>query len=176
MVYESLPNTWVIEEARAYLRAAQILERSANEGDISLFWPAAMNTGLALELYLKAFLVESDPDHPADMDDPEGYLKLVSGLPRNKHDLYGLYEAIPVQMANRLRLISERLAPGYPLQKWIKECSALFVQARYAYEAKSLQAFDTDVFKLAPHLDRVLQEMVNALLNEAAQTAAPHDP
>jgi hypothetical protein len=160
MFYEPLPSIWVIEEARAYLRAAQILEISAMEGDTSLFWPAAMNTGLALELYLKAFLVESDPDHPRDMDDPEGYLRLVSGLPKNKHDLYGLYEAIPNQMANQLRLISERLAPDYPIGKWIKACSALFVQARYPYEAKSLQTFDTDIFKLAPHLDQVLQEML----------------
>lgn len=160
MFHKKLPSTWVIEEARTYLRAAQILEASATDGDTSIFWPAAMNTGLAIELYLKAFLVEPDPDYPAELDDPQGYLKLVSGLPKNKHDLYGLYEAIPVQMADRLRLISERLAPGYPLEKWIKTCSALFVQARYAYEARSLQKVDTEVFKLAPHLDQVLQEML----------------
>ena len=91
---------------------------------------------------------------------PDGRLRLISGLPRNKHDLYGLYEAIPGKMAIQLKLISERIDPGYPLEKWIKACSALFIQTRYPYEAKSLQALDIDMLKLAPHLDQILQEIV----------------
>lgn len=64
MDYERLPSTWVIEEARAFLRAAQILEQGASNGDFHLYWPAVMNSALASELLLKSFLVEADPRFP----------------------------------------------------------------------------------------------------------------
>ncbi len=163
MFHERLPSLRVVTEAREYLEAAQLIERHALSGNSGLFWPAAMNAGLASELYLKSFLVESDPTYTRDLDDPEGYLKLVSGLQRNKHDLLALYEAIPDALAEQLRQISERLSPGFPLKKRIKACSALFVETRYAYEGKSIQRFDTEVFELAPHLDRILEEMTQAV-------------
>lgn len=157
---ESLPNTWVIEEARAYLRASLLLEQSAADGDIALYWPATMNSALASELYLKSFLVEADPRFPRSEYDPEGHLRLITGLPGNRHDLFELYKAIPVNLANQLRETSDRLSPGFPLEKWIMSCSSLFVGTRYPYEANSTQAIDTDVLKLAPHLDRVLSEFL----------------
>jgi len=159
MACEHLPSLRVVEEAQAYLKAAQLIEQHAYSGNSGLFWPAAMNAGLASELYLKSCLVESDSDHPADMDDPEGFLKLVSGLPRNKHDLFALYEAIPAELAKQLRQISNRLSPGFPLEERIWACSKLFVETRYTYEARSAQRFDAEVFELAPHLDQVLEEM-----------------
>ncbi|WP_238349937.1 hypothetical protein [Pseudomonas sp. SWRI111] len=53
MDYERLPSPWVIEEARAFLRAAQILEQGASNGDFQRYWPAVMNSALASELLLK---------------------------------------------------------------------------------------------------------------------------
>ncbi|NWA24940.1 hypothetical protein HX866_08555 [Pseudomonas gingeri] len=164
MACEHRPSLRVVEEARDYLKAAQLIEQHAYSGNSRLFWPAAMNAGLASELYLKSFLVESDPDHPADMDDPEGFLKLMSGLP-SKHDLLALYEAIPAELAKQLRQISNRLSPGFPLEERIRTCSNLFVETRYTYEARSAQRFDTEVFELAPHLDRVLEEMTRQLVS-----------
>lgn len=160
---ESRPNTWVIEEARAYLRASQLIEQHAKNDDLSLYWPAAMNAALASELYLKSFLVESDPDNPGDNEDPQGYLKLVRDLPRNKHDLFALYNAIPTDLAEQLRKTSKRLSPGFQLEKWIKDCSTLFVGTRYPYEAKSTRDFDTDVLRLAPHLDQIVSVMSEEL-------------
>jgi hypothetical protein len=159
MDYERLPSTWVIEEARSFLRAAQILEQCASNGDSNLYWPAAMNSALASELLLKSFLVEADPRFPRSEYDPEGYLRLVTGLPGNRHGLIDLYNAIPIEMANQVRETSERLAPGFQLEKWITTCSKLFVGTRYPYEANSVQGIDLDVLKLAPHLDQVLEEM-----------------
>lgn len=156
---EPLPSTWVIEEARAFLRAAQILEQGASSGDFHLYWPAVMNSALAAELLLKSFLVEADPRFPRTEYDPEGHLRLIAGLPGNRHGLIDLYNAIPAKLANKLRETSERLAPGFPLEKWITACSKLFVGTRYPYEANSVQAVDLDVLKLAPHLDQVLEEM-----------------
>lgn len=71
-----------------------------------------------------------------------------------------LYNAIPIEMANQVRETSERLAPGFQLEKWITDCSKLFVGTRYPYEANSVQGIDLDVLKLAPHLDQVLEEMI----------------
>lgn len=156
---EPLPSTWVIEEARSFLRAAQIIEQRASGGDMNLYWPAVMNSALAAELLLKSFLVEADPRFPRSEYDPDGHLRLIAGLPGNRHGLIDLYNAIPEKLGNKLRETSERLAPGFPLEKWITACSKLFVGTRYPYEANSVQAVDLNVLKLAPHLDQVLEEM-----------------
>lgn len=156
---EPLPSVRVIGEARLYLKAAKAIEEAAKNGDLELYWPAAMNTGLALELFLKAFHVKYDPDSPEDMDDPEwdpeGYLKGKKG-----HCLVDLYQAIDKGLVSRLLEISERLRPGYSLEMAIKDCSNLFVQTRYRYELESRRSFYTQVFELGPHLDQVLEEMI----------------
>ncbi|MEE4695983.1 hypothetical protein V2K91_12125 [Pseudomonas alliivorans] len=154
---EPLPSKRVIEEGRVYLRAAEIIKTAAFNGDVALAWPAAMNTGLALELFLKAFHMEFDSHSPEAVDDPEGYLRLKG---KHGHDLLALYQAIPDCLGGRLLEISERLKPGYSLEASIKDCSQLFVRARYTYEAKSLQSFYSEVFELGPHLDQVLEEMI----------------
>ncbi len=79
---------------------------------------------------------------------------------RHGHDLLALYQAIPGDLSDRLREISERLKPGFPLEASIKDCSQLFVGTRYTYEAKSLSSFYSEVFELGPHLDQVLEEMI----------------
>lgn len=160
MDYVSLPSSWVIEEARTFLRASLLLEQSASNGEVALYWPAAMTSALASELYLKSFLVEADPRSPRTEDEPEGHLRLAIGLPGNRHDLFELYKAIPVDLANQLRATSDRLSPGFPLESWIMSCSKLFVGTRYPYEANSTQAIDTDVLKLASHLDRVVCQLL----------------
>jgi hypothetical protein len=161
---ETLPSRRVTEEGRTYLRVAEILRKLAFNGDMALAWPAAMNTGLALELFLKAFHVEFDPNSPTDVDDPgfdpEGYLLLSNAARKHRHDLIALYQDIPDRLGDRLREISERLKPGYPLEAAIKDCSQLFVGTRYTYEAKSLSSFYTEVFELGPHLNQVLEEMI----------------
>ena len=159
MDFEPLPSTWVIEEARAFLRAAEILEKTASDGDTALYWPVVMNSALASELLLKSFLVEADPRFPRSEYDPEGHLRLIAGLPGNRHGLIDLYNAIPMELANHLRETSERLAPGFQLEKWITASSKLFIGTRYPYEGNSVQAVDLDVLKLAPHLVKVLDEM-----------------
>ncbi|MCU1735104.1 MULTISPECIES: hypothetical protein [unclassified Pseudomonas] len=161
---EPLPSRRVIEEGRTYLRAAELIKTEAFNGDLALAWPAAMSTGLALELFLKAFHVKFDPTSPTDeydpAFDPEGYLLLSKAARKDSHDLLALYQAIPSDLGDRLREISERLKPGYSLEASIKDCSQLFVGARYTYEAKSLQRFYSEVFELGPHLDQVLEEMI----------------
>lgn len=169
MEHETLPSSWVIDEARAYLRASLLLEQHASDGDVALYWPATMNSALASELYLKSFLVEADPRFPRSEYDPEGHLRLAVGLSGNRHNLFELYRAIPVDLADKLREISGRLSPGFQLEKWIILCSTLFVGTRYPYEASFTKAIDSDVLKLAPHLDRVLSEFLNPVEGQTNQ-------
>lgn len=160
MNHEPLPSTWVIEEARTFMRAAQILEqRATDDRDLNLFWPAVMNSALACELFLKSCLVEADPRHPRTEHDPEGHLRLAVRMPGNGHGLADLYNVISPELTNRLCEVSAGIAPGFPLEKWIKTASKLFVGTRYPYEANSVQSVDLEVLKLAPHLDCVLSEM-----------------
>ncbi|URM27371.1 hypothetical protein LLY42_26710 [Pseudomonas frederiksbergensis] len=151
MIKVHLPCFEVVSEARDYLRAAQLIEQHAYNGNTDLFWPAAMNAGFASELYLKSFLVEPNPKAS------DGVLK----GPRN-HDLFALYKAIPVELAEQLRQISALLSPGFPLEDRIQACSNLFLGTRYTYEADKIQMFRTEVFELAPHLDLILTRMTQA--------------
>ncbi|EBV3304078.1 hypothetical protein DOH45_23945 [Salmonella enterica subsp. enterica serovar Enteritidis] len=170
MDYEPLPSTWVIEEARAFLRAAQILEvRSQHDHDPNLCWPAIMNSALACELFLKSLLVEADPRYPRSEYDPDGHLRLSLKIRGNGHSLIDLFDAIPEGFANNLRAISESLAPSFQLEKWLRVSSNLFVGTRYPYEAGSVQAVDMDVLKLAPHLDQVLTEMTRQRAQSSKQ-------
>ncbi len=115
-----------------------------------------MNAGLASEQYLKSFLVEQDPVS-------QSFLKLIAGLPKNKHDLFGLYQKISPDLRNQLHDVSEQLSPGFPLVERIKQCSQLFTHTRYGYEAGSLTVLRSEVFELAPHLDKVLTEMTKTV-------------
>lgn len=40
---QTLPSSWVIDEARAYLKASLLLEQHASNGDIALYWPATLH-------------------------------------------------------------------------------------------------------------------------------------
>jgi hypothetical protein len=150
-----LPSHQVVSEARVFLKAARLIEKYADNDNTDLFWPAAMNAGLASELYLKSFLVDYDLAHPGEIDDPEWFLSGKKG-----HNLVVLYKAIPSEYAEKIRQISERLSPGFQLERRLDDCSKLFVGTRYTYEHGSIQGLDTDVFELAPHLDLIIAEMM----------------
>lgn len=165
-----LPAFQVVREARDFLEAANLLEEAAHSGKSDLFMPAAMNAGLASEQYLKAFLVETDPDKPS-------FVRMRKDLPKgNPHDLHHLYQIIPISLRQSLDAVSESVSPGFPLEELIKACSKLFTTARYGYEAASLQILRSEVFELAPHLDKVLTEMTSCLTYEEWPQAEHQNP
>lgn len=71
--------------------------------------------------------------------------------------------AIPLDLAQQLRKISERISPDFPLEERIQACSNLFLGARYTFETDKIQAFRTEVLELASHLDLILTEMTQAV-------------
>lgn len=152
-----LPAYQVVAYAKDFLRAALIIEEAGMNGNTDLLPVAAMNAGLASEQYLKAFLVERNPKSSS-------YLKLSGAISnREKHDLHALYLKIPSELREELNSVSERLAPGFPLVDRIKQCSQLFTHTRYGYEDSYISTLRTEVFELAPHLDKVLHEMTRAV-------------
>lgn len=150
-----LPSHQVVSEARVFLKASRLIEKHAHNGNTDFFWPVAMHAGLASELYLKSFLVDYDLAHPVEIDDPEWFLTSAS----KGHNLVALYKAIPPEYADAIRQISERISSGFELERRLDDCSKFFVGTRYTYEHGSIQGLDTDVFELAPHLERIIAEM-----------------
>ncbi|WP_409295563.1 hypothetical protein [Pseudomonas sp. KCJK8670] len=156
-IYEAdLPSFQVVREARDFLNAALLLEKEGLRGNTDLLLPAAMNAGLASEQYLKSFLVETDPDCPS-------FVRLSKHVKGDKHDLVKLYDQIPSVLKQQLHAVSESIEPGFPLESRIQACSVLFTKARYGYEADSLKVLRSEVFELAPHLDKVLTEMTRVV-------------
>lgn len=151
-----LPSFQVVREARDFLNAALLLEKKGRAGHSDLLVPAAMNAGLASEQYLKSFIVETDPDCPS-------FVRLSKHVKGDKHDLVRLYGQIPSVLKQQLHAVSESVEPGFPLEERIQACSALFTKARYGYEARSLQILCSEVFELAPHLDKILTEMTRVI-------------
>ncbi|WP_288650799.1 hypothetical protein [Pseudomonas sp. UBA5568] len=151
-----LPSFQVVREARDFLNAALLLEQEGLRGNSDLLLPAAMNAGLASEQYLKSFLVETDPDCPS-------FVRLSKHVKGDKHDLAKLYEQIPPVLKQQLDAVSESVEPDFPLEARIQACSVLFTKARYGYEADSLKVLRSEVFELAPHLDKVLTEMTRVV-------------
>lgn len=147
-----LPSFQVVTEAKDFLNAALLLEEHGRRSKSDLLLPAAMNAGLASEQYLKAFLVETDPDCPS-------FVRVSKNIRGDKHDLFNLYLQIPTELRQQLLAVSERVESGFPLEARIQACSVLFTKARYGYEAQSLKVLHLEVFELAPHLDKVLAEM-----------------
>lgn len=144
---EDLPSYKVFSEARDYLQAFLLVEKQAASGLSDLYWPAATLAGIACELYLKSFLVKTDPLAP-------GCLKRVRG-----HHLRTLYDAISDKYRATLLLVSQEVDPDFPLEKRIDECSNLFFDGRYSYESTATNILRSEVFELAPHLDAVIHRM-----------------
>ncbi len=61
----------------------------------------------------RACAFEADPRFPRTEYDPEGHLRLIAGLPGNRHGLIDLYNAIPTDLANQLRETSESGCEGF---------------------------------------------------------------
>lgn len=162
-IYDTdLPSFQVVSEARDFLNAALLLEKAGRLGKSDLLLPAAMNAGLASEQYLKSFLVETDPDCPS-------FVRLSKRICGNKHDLANLYKQISPHLKQQLHAVSESIEPGFPLEKRIQDCSALFTDARYGYEAGKLTVLRSEVFQLAPHLDKILTEITRCYTYEELQ-------
>lgn len=141
----SVPHYLVIAEARTYRAAALLLEQHSASGRTELFWPAAMNAALAVELYLKAFLVEQTslnirPSKPAR---------------KAKHDLYLLFDAIPASWRAAIEMANSQLDPPLQLDELLKLYADYFEKVRYSYEQGARRSIRSELFVLMDRMEDI---------------------
>jgi len=145
-----LPSNQVINEARLYREAALLLEQNARQGNVDMYWPAAMNAALAVELYLKSFLVESEV--PAVALTKEGK--------KASHNLIELYEAITLDYQKRIEAVNQTLSPTLDLVRMFETFALHFPTVRYSYEAKSVGVIRVQLFGLMDRMEEICSTLL----------------
>jgi len=143
-----LPSNQVINEARLYRKAALLLERNA-EANTDMYWPAAMNAALAVELYLKSFLVEKEI--PA--------VSLTKKGRDARHDLSKLFAAIPGPFKNGIEEVNRSLAPPLDLSRLLATYADYFPKVRYSYEKGSKGVIRSELFDLMNRMEQICAEL-----------------
>lgn len=141
----SVPHYLVISEARTYREAALLLERHSISGRTDLFWPAAMNAALAVELYLKAFLVEQ-----AALD-----IRLSVAGRNASHNLARLYDAIPTGWRASIEAANSQLDPPLQLDEIFKLYAVHFTKVRYSYEQSAQKTIRSELFALMDRMEDI---------------------
>lgn len=145
MKFNPLPRFEVIFEAGLYKTAAEILEKKAISENQDLFFPAAMNAALSIELFLKAFLVEPNGD----------FLQPNKEARRASHNLLKLYEAIDEESRKWLNEQSKLINPKINLARDIATYADYFEKIRYSYEEGSKGIIRGELFELVEVLEQL---------------------
>lgn len=122
-----------------------------------------MNAALAVELFLKSFLVIDDSAHIATIegiDIYQGALQVNSAGRKASHNLSKLYDAIDLEHRARIEAQSERLRPGYALTMQLKEFQLHFEKIRYSYEASAITSVRLTIFELVEHIDQICTNLL----------------
>ncbi|WP_278412030.1 hypothetical protein [Stutzerimonas kunmingensis] len=148
-----LPHNLVVTEARTYRSAALLLERHSAAGNTDLFWPAAMNAALAVEIYLKSFLVEQDyPD-----------IRLSKPARKARHDLSQLYDAIPTSLRAVIEAANSLLAPPLRLDEMFEFYADYFAKVRYSYEQDARRTIRSELFVLMDRMENICTSLAPAV-------------
>ncbi|MEX6504208.1 hypothetical protein [Pseudomonas zhanjiangensis] len=140
-----LPDNRVVREARIYRTAALLLEKQSLDGNSDLFWPAAMNAALAIEIYLKAFLVEEDTPS----------IKLNAAGRKAKHDLAKLFRALPENVRTVIDEVNAEIAPTLSLEQTLGAYSDYFTNVRYGYEQDARKVIRGELFTLMDRMEQI---------------------
>lgn len=140
-----LPYNRVVTEAKIYRTAALLLADQSLDGNSDLFWPAAMNAALAIEIYLKAFLVEEDTPK----------VKLNDAGKKASHDLLKLYQAIPADWRAGIEKVNEQMESPLPLAQMFETYADYFTKVRYGYEQDARKVIRGELFTLMDHMDDI---------------------
>lgn len=140
-----LPNINVCSVANEYQSAAALCYEN------KLYWPAAINAALAVEIYLKSFLSE------------EVLIPVYGGLAsqsfsakKRGHDLYDLYMKIEERTR---KIIIEINAEEYDIPGTLKKHRDIFMSARYSYEEQSPQAINGSIISFSGHMRNLVFEV-----------------
>lgn len=150
-----LPSLEIIEEGRAYLKSAVVIEQA---GDTNLWRPACVLAGFAMELFIKSFLAKDDSKLADTINGIDIYSGAVSSA--YGHYLDKLFLKLTPEWRQAILDTSERLSPGYPLKQKLAEYSGYFFKGRYGYEADAIGVIRMEVLDAAEHLERVCSELI----------------
>lgn len=158
-----IPDLRVVQEARLYKRAANLLLEHGRAEDSELLWPATMNAALAVELFLKSFLAIDDSKHIANIEGIDVYhgaLQMNPAAKKARHNLSKLYAAIDSEHLSKIEAQSQELRPGYALAIMLREFELHFEKIRYSYEASAIASVRLALFELAEHMDQICTRLL----------------
>lgn len=151
-----LPSLEIIDEGRAYLKSALVIEQAE---DTNLWRPACVLAGFAMELFLKSFLAKDD----SKLADTINGIDIYSGAVKSAKGHFldtDLFQKIAPVWRQAILDASERLSPGYPLEHKLSEFSGYFIKGRYGYEANAIGVIRMEVLDAAQHLEKVCSELI----------------
>ncbi|NBA96835.1 hypothetical protein [Pseudomonas sp. R5(2019)] len=155
MPHLPLPSLEVIEQGRAYLTAALLIEQ---HGTTQQWRPACVLSGLAMELFIKSFLAKDDSRFMTTLNGVDIFNGAVAA--EHGHFLDKLFKKIEPSWRQAILDTSERLNRGYPLEQKLKDYAGYFFNARYGYEAGSIGVMRMEVLDAAEHFERICTELL----------------
>lgn len=117
---------WVLESAHRYARAATILL------DAHLVYESEVNAALAMELLIKSLLVETVGNARSGTMFQQYSTKQLKL--RDGHNLYGLYQRVPADIALKVGLQSQA--------ELLELKQDVFKSLRYIYEENAMRGSD----------------------------------
>lgn len=154
-----LPSLEIIEEGRAYLKSALVIEQA---GDTKLWRPACVLAGFSMELFLKSFLAKDN----SKLADTINGIDIYSGAVKSARGHFldtDIFQKITPEWRQAILDTSERLSPGYPLEQKLSEYSGYFFNGRYGYEANAIDVIRMEVLDAAEHLEKVCSKLITKI-------------
>lgn len=136
---EKIPNAQVWILGREYVEAAEILVEELK------LWPAAVLAALSIEIFIKSFLIETDP---------EGYISTKRG-----HRLTDLFSKISDEDRNEILRQLNRIDSSYGTNESLNKFNDTFTSARYRYEKNATKNVGNDIVIFARHLCDAISEL-----------------
>ncbi|EMC2477598.1 hypothetical protein DSL61_18915 [Vibrio cholerae] len=147
----------VVQSGNQYQDAASVL--ASSDGNL---WVACVNASLAIEIYLKSFLIT---EHQV-----QGYSRF-KGTVHKSHDLASLYRKLHPHKKLVLLEAIEYVSPGMDLVAELTRYRNVFTNARYTFEPNNVESMGSRIINLA----RVLRQAVTHILNvHYPVTSPPH--
>lgn len=159
MVTSFLPEYRVVSEARIYREAALLLEESARAGRTDLYWPAATNAALSIEIYLKSFLVKK----------VDAWVELNDLAKQAGHNLTKLWQAIEPEHQGKIEHLNHQFEPAIDLESLFTTYASFFPRARYSYEADRERVVRGELFSLMDRLEDICSALLPQVVNQGAK-------
>ncbi|HEA3864355.1 TPA: hypothetical protein RV810_003477 [Vibrio cholerae] len=143
----SLLEPIVVQSGNQYQNAASVV--ASTDGNL---WVACINASLAIEIYLKSFLIT---EHQV-----QGYSRFM-GTVHKSHDLAKLFKKLHPQKQSVLLEAVKHVAPGIDLVAELTKYRNVFTNARYTFEPNNVPSMGSDLINLASVLRRAVIHIIN---------------